>query len=65
MVSAAASRLPQELIDQLADGGRMIIPVGEGDSQQLQFIYKEGGRVITRMRELCRFVPLVCDDARH
>jgi protein-L-isoaspartate(D-aspartate) O-methyltransferase len=65
MVSAAASRLPQELIDQLADRGRMIIPVGEGDSQQLQFIYKEGGRVITRMRELCRFVPLVCDDARH
>lgn len=65
LVSAAAPSLPQELIDQLTDEGRMIIPVGEGDSQQLQFIYKEGGRAITRMRELCRFVPLVCDDARH
>lgn len=65
LVSAAAPSLPQELIDQLTDEGRMIIPVGEGDSQQLQFIHKEGGRAITRMRELCRFVPLVCDDARH
>lgn len=61
MVSAAARRLPEELIDQLADRGRMIIPVGEGDSQQLQFIHKEDGRIITRMRELCRFVPLVSD----
>ena len=62
MVSAAAPRLPQELIDQLGDGGRMIIPVGEEDAQQLQFIYKEDGRVVTRMRELCRFVPLVSED---
>ena len=61
IVSAAAPRLPQELIGQLADRGRMIIPVGEGDSQQLQFIYKEDGRIVTRMRELCRFVPLVSD----
>jgi len=63
IVSAAAPRLPQDLIEQLADGGRMIIPVGEEDSQQLQFIYKKNGRVITRMRELCRFVPLVSDQS--
>lgn len=62
IVSAAAPELPQELIAQLADAGRMIIPVGEGDSQQLQFIYKEGGRVISQMRELCRFVPLVSEE---
>ena len=61
IVSAAAPELPQELIEQLADGGRMIVPVGENDSQQLQFIYKEDGRVISRMRELCRFVPLVSE----
>ncbi len=61
IVSAAAPELPQELIEQLADCGRMIIPVGEDDSQQLQFIYKEDGRVISRMRELCRFVPLVSE----
>jgi len=63
VVSAAAPHLPQELIDQLADGGRMMIPVGEADSQQLQFIYKDGGRIIMRMRELCRFVPLVSDSS--
>jgi len=61
IVSAASPRLPPELIEQLAEKGRMIIPIGEGESQQLQFIYKEDGRVITRMRELCRFVPLVSD----
>lgn len=62
IVSAAATELPRGLIEQLADGGRMIIPVGESESQQLQFIYKEGGRVMARMRELCRFVPLVSEE---
>lgn len=61
IVSAASARLPQELIDQLADGGRMIIPVGEGDSQQLQFVLKQSGQTVVRMRELCRFVPLISD----
>ncbi len=62
VVSAAAPELPQELVSQLADGGRMIIPVGEDDSQQLQSIYKENGKVMARMRELCRFVPLVSEE---
>ena len=62
IVSAAAPELPEGLVEQLADGGRMIIPVGEGDSQQLQFIHKEDGKVISRMRELCRFVPLVSEE---
>ena len=61
IVSAAAPEIPQELIEQLANGGRMIIPVGEEDSQQLQLIYKENGRVSARLRELCRFVPLVSE----
>lgn len=59
VVSAAASELPQQLVDQLAEGGRMIIPVGREDSQQLQFVYKENGEIKTRLRELCRFVPLI------
>lgn len=61
IVSAAAPVLPQEMIEQLADPGRMIVPVGEDDSQQLQLIYKENGGVMVRMRELCRFVPLVSE----
>jgi protein-L-isoaspartate(D-aspartate) O-methyltransferase len=61
MVSAAAAQLPHELFEQLADGGRMIIPVGYDDAQQLQLIEKHDGQMRTRLRELCRFVPLVSD----
>jgi protein-L-isoaspartate(D-aspartate) O-methyltransferase len=59
LVSAAARELPPELVAQLAEGGRMIIPVGPGDSQQLLFIRMEEGRPRTMLGELCRFVPLL------
>ncbi len=59
IVSAAAPELPRELVAQLAEGGRMIIPVGSVDSQQLQFIEKRNGQPQITLRELCRFVPLV------
>jgi protein-L-isoaspartate(D-aspartate) O-methyltransferase len=59
IVSAAASNLPPELVAQLAEGGRMIIPVGSGDAQQLQLIEKCGSEARITFRELCRFVPLV------
>jgi len=59
IVSAAAPALPQDLLAQLAEGGRMIIPVGSGDAQQLQLIEKSGGEVRISAREMCRFVPLV------
>src|SRR5580692_7985140 len=61
LVSAAAPELPQQLVDQLAEGGRMIIPIGRDDSQQLQFIYKQDGQIKTRLREFCRFVPLIAE----
>lgn len=59
IVSAAAPALPQELLAQLADGGRMIIPVGTDDAQQLQSIERYGSEVLISPREMCRFVPLV------
>jgi protein-L-isoaspartate(D-aspartate) O-methyltransferase len=61
LVSAAAPDLPQPLIAQLGDSGRMIIPVGTDDSQQLQFIRKLNGSPVITSRELVRFVPLVSE----
>ena len=63
LVSAAAPEVPAPLLSQLADGGRMMIPVGSGDSQQLQFIRMINGQPIFSARELVRFVPLVRDGA--
>jgi len=62
IVSAAAPQLPRELVDQLADGGRMIIPVGDTESQQLQLIRKRNGEALIFPRELCRFVPLIAGE---
>ena len=62
IVSAAAAEVPPALVEQLAEGGRMMIPVGPADSQQLQLIRMENGQPRTSLHELCRFVPLVSDD---
>jgi len=59
IVSAAAAELPRALLEQLAEGGRMIIPIGNADSQQLQLIRMENGQPRVALRELCRFVPLI------
>jgi protein-L-isoaspartate(D-aspartate) O-methyltransferase len=59
LVSAAAVDVPEALVAQLGEGGRMIVPVGSGDSQQLQFIQIVNGRAVKSPRELVRFVPLV------
>jgi len=59
LVSAAAPSVPQPLIDQLADGGRLIIPVGQTDHQQMLRIVREGNRTTEQKLFACRFVPLV------
>ena len=59
IVSAAAPELPPDFVSQLCEGGRMMIPVGNDDSQQLQLIEKQAGEARVTFRELCRFVPLV------
>jgi protein-L-isoaspartate(D-aspartate) O-methyltransferase len=59
LVAAAAPAVPQPLVDQLVEGGRLVIPVGATDHQQLLRIVKERGRTIERELFACRFVPLV------
>lgn len=57
-VAAGAERVPRALVEQLADGGRMVIPVGE-DDQELRVLMKIEGEVRSRVAAYCRFVPLV------
>jgi protein-L-isoaspartate(D-aspartate) O-methyltransferase len=59
LVSAAAPAVPPSLLEQLADGGRMVIPVGPQHSQALQLVRKVAGELIVEVIEGCRFVPLV------
>ncbi len=59
VVSAAATEIPPALVVQLGEGGRMIIPVGSEDSQQLRLVRMENGQPNIELRELCRFVPLI------
>jgi protein-L-isoaspartate(D-aspartate) O-methyltransferase len=59
LASAAAPELPPALLAQLRDPGRMIIPIGSSESQQLQFIRMQNGRPTISFRELVRFVLLV------
>jgi protein-L-isoaspartate(D-aspartate) O-methyltransferase len=63
LVSAASASVPPELLAQMAEGGRMVIPVGSPEAQQLQLIHIRNGQPHTTLRELCRFVPLVSDAA--
>lgn len=58
-VAAAAPEVPEPLIEQLADGGRMVIPVGSEDEQDLLLLEKRSGQVSRRRTMGCRFVPLL------
>jgi protein-L-isoaspartate(D-aspartate) O-methyltransferase len=59
LVSAAAPAVPQPLVDQLAEDGRLVIPVGEAHHQQLLKVVKSEGRIFERELFACRYVPLV------
>lgn len=59
MVTAGAPSLPKPLIDQLADNGRMIIPVGDRYSQELIKIVRNGKRLEQKSLGGCRFVNLI------
>lgn len=63
IVAAAAPRLPRILLDQLAPGGRIIVPVGSRREQNLVKATKSPHGVVTRSLAACRFVPLIGQDA--
>jgi len=58
VVTAAPEKIPQPLIDQLAENGKLVIPVGKPSAvQELQLLTKRKGRIETRSLTLVRFVP--------
>ena len=59
IVTAAASHIPPPLLEQLKDGGLLVIPVGGPDLQTLQAIRRTGNTQQVVNLSACRFVPLV------
>jgi len=59
LVTAAAPEVPQPLVDQLAENGRLVIPVGGSNHQELLRIVKRDGKLTEQSLYSCRFVPLL------
>ena len=59
VVSAAAPQIPRPLIEQLHEAGKMVVPVGPSDAQELLLVRKREGDVIVERLDGCRFVPLI------
>jgi len=63
IVSAGAPQVPQQLVDQLVGGGRMVIPVGPRHEQRLLKVIKEDHGTTVHDLGPCRWVPLIGDEA--
>jgi protein-L-isoaspartate(D-aspartate) O-methyltransferase len=59
IVTASGPTIPPPLVQQLADGGRMVLPVGNPDSQVLTVVDNVGGEIRQRTHGECKFVKLV------
>lgn len=59
LVAAAPASVPSALIDQLGDGGRLVIPLGHGGAQDLKLITRVGDQLEEQILERVAFVPMV------
>ncbi len=59
IVTAAPANVPEALLEQLADGGQLIIPVGEGRGQELLRITREGDDFTSQLLDIVVFVPML------
>jgi protein-L-isoaspartate(D-aspartate) O-methyltransferase len=65
VVAAASPRVPMSLVDQLAPGGRLVIPIGDREKQDLVRAEKRPEGVVVARLMSCRFVPLIGAEAFH
>lgn len=61
MVTAAAPEVPQPLLDQLAEGGRLVMPVGGRGGQLLKLFQRQEGKIKAEILTPVAFVPLIGD----
>lgn len=59
VVAAASPVIPEPLLEQLVEGGRLVLPLGDQDAQVLTLVEKQGGRITTLTATDVRFVPLL------
>jgi protein-L-isoaspartate(D-aspartate) O-methyltransferase len=59
---AAAPRPPKALLEQLADGGRLVVPLEGGDADVLTLFRRDGDRLEAKPITPCRFVPLIGEE---
>lgn len=61
LAAAAARDVPQALLAQLADDGKIVLPIGAPGGQELLLLHKQGKKIKKTFLCYCRFVPLVSD----
>tara|TARA_B110000467_G_C18270863_1_gene452258 strand:- start:567 stop:1244 length:678 start_codon:yes stop_codon:yes gene_type:complete len=59
LITAGVQKVPPPLIDQLGDGGRLVIPIGNLENQQLTVLTKRGDQIESKLVADCKFVKLI------